>query len=286
MADPLKIIRRLEGVTTDYAVFERDQVLTHDQLNSLAEYLDDQGRLTRTQLLGVGIVGGLQASVVKAGVSVSKGVGITTDGDLLGLPGELTFTHFQAYDESAPAYEPFYVEGKMLPLLELLPANPNDKREGRPLEELGDRLNDFVLLAFMESYENDPDLCTGGDCDNRGRMAHNTQRFLLIGREAAEKLDGRLLTGVDVARRLPRLLAARVQLGTTLKDTQAITTAEAFIARYRSACATTVGDLQKAISVLQRAFGRAWPEELPTPSRWLASLERIDKAVGESCLGV
>ena len=286
MADPLKIIRRLEGVTTDYAVFERDQVLTHDQLNSLAEYLDDQGRLTRTQLLGVGIVGGLQASVVKAGVSVSKGVGITTDGDLLGLPGELTFTHFQAYDESAPAYEPFYVEGKMLPLLELLPANPNDKREGRPLEELGDRLNDFVLLAFMESYENDPDLCTGGDCDNRGRMAHNTQRFLLIGREAAEKLDGRLLTGVDVARRLPRLLAARVQLGTTLKDTQAITTAEAFIARYRSACATTLGDLQKAISVLQRAFGRAWPEELPTPSRWLASLERIDKAVGESRFGV
>ena len=286
MADPLKIIRRLEGVTTDYAVFERDQVLTHDQLNSLAEYLDDQGRLTRTQLLGVGIVGGLQASVVKAGVSVSKGVGITTDGDLLGLPGELTFTHFQAYDESAPAYEPFYVEGKMLPLLELLSANPNDKREGRPLEELGDRLNDFVLLAFMESYENDPDLCTGGDCDNRGRMAHNTQRFLLIGREAAEKLDGRLLTGVDVARRLPRLLAARVQLGTTLKDTQAITTAEAFIARYRSACATTVGDLQKAISVLQRAFGRAWPEELPTPSRWLASLERIDKAVGESRFGV
>ena len=286
MADPLKIIRRLEGVTTDYAVFERDQVLTHDQLNSLAEYLDDQGRLTRTQLLGVGIVGGLQASVGKGVVSVSKGVGVTTDGDLLGLPGERTFTHFLAYDESAPAYDPFYVEGKMLPLLELLPANPNDKREGRPLEELGDRLQDFVMLAFMESYENDPDLCTGGDCDNRGRMAHNTQRFLLIGREAAEKLDGRLLTGVDVARRLPRLLAARVQLGTTLKDTQAITTAEAFIARYRSACATTVGDLQKAISVLQRAFGRAWPEELPTPSRWLASLERIDKAVGESRFGV
>ena len=55
MADPLKIIRRLDAVTTDYAVFERDQVLTHEQLNSVAEYLDDQSRLTRTQLLGVGI---------------------------------------------------------------------------------------------------------------------------------------------------------------------------------------------------------------------------------------
>lgn len=286
MADPLKIIRRLEAVTTDYAVFEHDQVLTHDQLNSLAEYLDDQGRLTRTQLLGVGIVGGLQASVGKGVVSVSKGVGVTTDGDLLGLPGERTFTHFLAYDESAPAYDPFYVEGKMLPLLELLPANPNDKREGRPLEELGDRLQDFVMLAFMESYENDPDLCTGSDCDNRGRMAHNTQRFLLIGREAAEKLDGRLLTGADIARRLPRLVAARVQLGTPVKDKQAITTAEVFLARYRTACATTLGDAQKAISALQRAFGRAWPDDLPTPTRWLATLERIDKAVGESRFGV
>lgn len=286
MADPLKIIRRLEAVTTDYAVFERDQVLTHDQLNSLAEYLDDQGRLTRTQLLGVGIVGGLQANVGKGAITVAKGVGVTTDGDLLGLPAERRFTHFVPYDESAPAYEPFYVEGKMLPLLELLPANSNDKREGRPIEELNDRLKDFVVLAFMESYENDPDLCTGGDCDNRGRMAHNTQRFLLIGREAAEKLDSRLLTGADIARRLPRLVAARVQLGTTVKDKQSITTAEAFLARYRSACATTLGDVQKAISALQRAFGRVWPDDLPTPTRWLATLERIDKSVGESRLGV
>ena len=57
MADPLKIIRRLDAVTTDYAIFERDQVLTETQLNSVVEYLDDQSRLTRTQLLGIGIGG-------------------------------------------------------------------------------------------------------------------------------------------------------------------------------------------------------------------------------------
>ena len=74
MADPLKIIRRLDAVTTDYAVFERDQVLTHEQLNSVAEYLDDQSRLTRTQLLGVGIVGGLLPALGKGRITIGKGV--------------------------------------------------------------------------------------------------------------------------------------------------------------------------------------------------------------------
>jgi hypothetical protein len=290
MADPLKIIRRLDVVTTDYAVFERDQVLTHEQLNSVGEYLDDQGRLSRTQLLGVGIVGGLRPVVGKGEIVVGKGVGVTTDGDLLGLAVDRVFSQFLPYDESAPAYEPFYIDGKIIPLLELLPSDAADKRQGKPLAEIGDRLKEMVLLVFMESYENDPDLCTGGDCDNRGRRAHNTQRFLLVGRDAAEKLaeklGGQLLTGAALAARLPRLVAARAQLGNTLKDTLSVTSAETFVARYRSACTTTLNDLQKAINVLQLAFDRAWPEELPAPSAWLANLERIDKAVGQGRLGI
>ena len=114
MADPLKIIRRLEAVTTDYAVFERDQVLTHEQLNSVAEYLDDQSRLTRTQLLGVGIVGGLLPALGKGRITIGKGVGVTSDGDLLGLAVDTVFDRFLPYAESAPAYEPFYVADKML----------------------------------------------------------------------------------------------------------------------------------------------------------------------------
>lgn len=286
MADPLKIIRRLDVVTTDYAVFERDQVLTHDQLNSVAEYLDDQQRLTRTQLLGVGIVGGLQPALGKGQISVSAGVGVTTDGDLLGLRADQIFTSYLVYDESAPAYEPFYVDGKMVPLLELLPADANDKREGKPLAELGDGLKDLVLLAFMESYENDPDLCTGGDCDNHGRTARNTRRLLLVGRDIAEKLGGDLLTGARIAARLPRLAAARPQLGNTRKDALSVTSAEIFVEKYLAACKSTLGDLGKAIEILQKAFGKAWPEDLPNPSRWPAALDSIDKKMTETRLGV
>ena len=127
MAEPLKIIRRLNAVTTDYAVFERDQVLTETQLNSVVEYLDDQSRLTRTQLLGIGIVGGLWPTLGKEQLVVSKGVGVTSDGDLIGLAADTAFDRWLPYDENAPAYEPFYVDGKMLPLIELLATE--DKRE-------------------------------------------------------------------------------------------------------------------------------------------------------------
>ncbi|HQU78818.1 MAG TPA: hypothetical protein PLU47_05045 [Azonexus sp.] len=240
MADPLKIIRRLEAVTTDYAVFERDQVLTHDQLNSIAEYLDDQGRLTRTQLLGVGIVGGLLPALGKGQISIGKGVGVTSDGDLLGLSAETIFDRWLPYDESAPAYEPFYVDGNMLPLIEVLATD--DPRPGQPLAELGDRLGAMVAIAFMESYENDPDLCTGGDCDNRGRTARNILRFMLLEREMAEKtgLNVSFETMASYAARMPRLAAVRPVLGSEINN------AESFVAAYRQATEITLEALNTA----------------------------------------
>ncbi len=60
-------------------------MLTEDQLNDVTQYLDDQNRLTRVQLIGVGIVDGLRVSLVGNSIRVGKGLGVTTDGDILGL---------------------------------------------------------------------------------------------------------------------------------------------------------------------------------------------------------
>ena len=284
MADPLKIIRRLDAVATDYAVFERDQVLTHEQLNSVAEYLDDQSRLTRTQLLGVGIAGGLLPALGRGQVTVGKGVGVTSGGDLIVVAVDTVCERFLPYDERAPAYEPFYVDGKMLPLLELLPAS--DPRPGTPLAELGDRLGDMALIAFMESYENDPDLCTGGDCDNRGRTARNTRRFLLVDRAVAEKLGlaAGLATGADIAALLPRVAAARVDLGTGSADKLSVTSAEIFAARYRDAGGRTAKALGAAFATLAAAVRGA--PDLPGVARWPAQLDAIVGKVADTRLGI
>jgi hypothetical protein len=64
-----QILRSLDVISSGYSVFEKDRALTHDQLNSVTDYLDDQSRLTRTNLLGVGIVWGLR--VTQQGNNVS-----------------------------------------------------------------------------------------------------------------------------------------------------------------------------------------------------------------------
>lgn len=284
MADPLKIIRRLDAVTTDYAVFERDQVLTEQQLNSVVEYLDDQSRLTRTQLLGIGIVGGLLPVLGKAQITLSKGIGVTSDGDLLGLATDTVFDRFVEYDASAPAYEPFYDGEKRWPLLELLATN--DKRDGKPLAEMAAGLEKMLVVAFMESYENDPDLCTGGDCDNRGRTAKNTQRFLLLDREIAEKirLTAGFTTGADLAKKLPRLRVVRADLGTGADAKVDITSAELFAARYRSAASASFKALYEAVQILIKQLGDGAAFGLPNPAGWLVGLEKqlnvIPAAVG------
>lgn len=279
MAAPLKIIRRLDAVTTDYAVFERDQVLTEQQLNSITEYLDDQSRLTRTQLLGIGIVGGLWPNVTREALTVGRGVGVTSDGDLLAWPQDTTYTRWVEYDEGAPPYEPFYAGEQRLPLIELLEAG--DPREGKPLAGLANRLPGLVAIAFMESYENDPDLCTGGACDNKGRTARNTRRLLLAEREMAEKirLTAGVMTGADLARRLPRLRAARPDLGTGSDARVDVTSAERFAVRYRTAAETTFKALREAVGLLTGLLAERSVAGLPDTSAWAGLLARRIEAL-------
>ena len=286
MATPLKIVRRLDEITTDYAVFERDQVLTERQLNSITEYLDDQNRLSRTQLLGIGIVGGLWPSLQNNQLTVSAGVGVTSDGDLIGLRQDTVFDRWRPYDESAPAYDSFYIEGSMVAVIELLAKG--SKQEGQSLSALKDQLQNQLLIGFMESYENDPDLCTGGDCDNRGRTARNTQRFLLIDQALGLRLfgDSVLQTGASLAAQLPRVRTARPNLGTGNDAKVDISSAEQFASRYRSATQATFKSLAEAIAVLQKALKKNRSADLPDTANWPGWIQRRLDSVGQTAAGI
>ena len=96
------VIQHLAAVSSGYKVFEDNQVLTSEPLNALVDYLDDQERLTRVGLLGVGIMCGLRVSAGTAGVLLTSGVGVTTDGDLIRVPQNLTYTRFRPYPATAP----------------------------------------------------------------------------------------------------------------------------------------------------------------------------------------
>ena len=101
---------KLNNITTQYRKFNENQVLTEGQLNEFIDYFEDQDRLSRTQLSGVGIVCGFKSIFFDAAASkdaavmreifkgkeiepkdyldtivITQGAGVTTDGDLITL---------------------------------------------------------------------------------------------------------------------------------------------------------------------------------------------------------
>jgi len=97
---------KLTDITLEYNSFVDSQVLTAKQLNDIVEFFEDQQRLTRTCLIGVGLVCGLSFKGDANGITIGKGCGVTTDGDLLYMP-ETTYKNFRAYDNSLIKYPPF-----------------------------------------------------------------------------------------------------------------------------------------------------------------------------------
>ena len=127
MADPLKVVRTLDALKAGYAVFEADQVLTHGQLNGVRDWLDEQGRLTRVNLLGVGIVAGLRVVRGENALTVTRGLGVTTDGDLLMQSADAVYDQFRPYGTDAPEYAPFRrADSTMFEMVELVAKGESD----------------------------------------------------------------------------------------------------------------------------------------------------------------
>lgn len=279
MADPLKLVYSLDRLAQQHAVFEPDQVLTHGQLNSVTEYFDDQGRLTRVDGLGVGIVNGLRVGRRGEALRITRGFGFTTDGDLLRLPQDGLFTHWRAYDTRAPIYDPFWRrnsdgngEAVMMDIAELLPDAGEDPRTP-PLADLPGGLAGKVVVLLMESVVNDPDLCTGTDCDNLGRDALHRLRVLLLDTADAQDLAARgtpLQPASARAAGLPEALAERPVLA---RD---ITTTGALAARLRAAGRGTLKRVLVAINDLARTFPDVLDElfDADPSAEWRAILER------------
>jgi len=97
---------KLAEITTQYHTFEDNQVLTKDQLNEFINYFEDQDRMSRIFLSGVGIACGFELSYdpAKPSITISQGVGVTTDGDLIKLKKNIDGSSLKSIDLSAIEY--------------------------------------------------------------------------------------------------------------------------------------------------------------------------------------
>jgi hypothetical protein len=260
--------------TRSYTVFEQNQVLTPDQLNGVASFLDDQERITRVALLGVGIACGLWPSLASDGVHLSNGVGVTTDGDVLFIPQPAVYDRYKPYDSSAPTYPPFEPGGTLITAYELVRQGDTDALAA-PLTGFAASehrtLGGMVAVLYIESYLHDKDPCTGTDCDNMGKDWIHATKLLLVDAAAAPALVGAASTPDAAARALAPVMIDRPALGGALA-------AEADLAAvYKSACDKLYTSLTAALAAIYAPcqwFLRDLAPADPAP-RWLSTLNAL-----------
>ncbi|NQY28516.1 MAG: hypothetical protein HRT69_03485 [Flavobacteriaceae bacterium] len=203
---------QLDKITKQYRKFSKGQFIEHDQFNEFLTHFEDQERLSRTLLSGVGIVCGFaykpiyNRGALKA-INITQGAGVTTDGDVLHLSniskiskklglGDLQtiditnkeYTSFKAYDNYKVTYDAFHKEvgGKdqQIELWELATTKETTAKH-QPITELKN-IEDKFLVLYLECYEKEVKPCRGVDCDNHGTQQIANIKMLLTTKEGVE----------------------------------------------------------------------------------------------------
>lgn len=173
-----------------YPYFENNQVLTSTQLNELAAYLDQQTRMTRYRLIGIGVVCGLVPSydTITNKLIVTEGTGVTSEGYLM-ESGKCEFTKYRVYNLPVSVnYPPFINPATtvQVPMWELLPASyvPVGSEVVQNLDFTfvngatpGQKK---IVLYFYEVTDVDNDSCLGKSCDSFGAERTFVLRKLLV----------------------------------------------------------------------------------------------------------
>jgi len=181
------------AANSDYPKFVADQVLTSDNLNDLFGYLDEQGRLTRANLSGIGIVCGLEVITADDGssIKITKGVGITSMGYLVTMP-EVTYTKrtTEIFDAVKSQYYQKIVNvsgpSQKFDLWELKQEAESEGTTALSKSFLED--GDKIVLIFVELLEENNKNCDPNSCDDKGAQVTVTFRPLLVKESDAANL--------------------------------------------------------------------------------------------------
>lgn len=227
--------------------FEDNQVLTADLLNDTIRYLDVQTRRSRVALTGVGVVTGLNPSVEGGTVRVSRGFGLTSDGDLLFFPETQTFGKATEFGDAKGLYGPFRAAGTLVPLWELLPAG-STQPDAQPLVDFFAQhpADDLVAVLYAEQFLEKHEICRADRCDAAGVTLEDVPRVLLVTREDAKRL---LETGTTPLPDLPPVAVRRV------KFSDKITQFNQLAGAYQAALKPTLTDLAEALTVADATLG-------------------------------
>ncbi len=262
----------LMEISKQYTIFVKDQVLTEEQLNSVSAYMDDQNRLNRTVLTGVGIVGGLHVTEASGKLVLSKGLGITSDGDLLINYQNQEYDRFKDYPVSAPEYEPFKSGSERIPLFQFITQGETDP-DSKNLTELDTDLSNLVFILLAETYIEDKDICTGTNCDNGSRTYTSHTRLLATMAEFADTLMKTFEPETLSPDKLERLYMPAITIEPSI-NTQA-----EWFTEIRNACKSGFNQLSQEMKSFRTLTQSNLSEHInpASISGWATKLSQIDR---------
>lgn len=201
------------SIVNTFPVFEADQVLTSSHLNSLFNYLDQQSRLTRIKLIGSGIVCGLEIKTSADTISITKGVGLTSQGFMVMMcdtdykyyipfvppvyPNDLhLITQCSENDDVSGSSFLFYGEyGEAV--LQLITQSgfdnldEDEKLTAVSLSQVNRRfLDHFAVVLFLDVEQTALKNCDTGDCDDKGSRMDLDVRVLLVDKSLLDGISG------------------------------------------------------------------------------------------------
>lgn len=192
------IPKKYDAHEYDYPDFQPDQVLSADHLNHSFAFNEQQERLTRTNLIGIGIVCGLKATKSSDGktITITKGTGVTSQGYLIVHGKEnseeaIEYKKYRSFNAVQDIKYDVFVSGitARYTIWELL-----DDNEAKPEDaELSNFfLGTKVCLLFYEMLEVDAKNCDTTSCDDKGKTVTITVRKLLVNSGDADTIIAEL----------------------------------------------------------------------------------------------
>ncbi|HVD96935.1 MAG TPA: hypothetical protein VNB90_01945 [Cytophagaceae bacterium] len=173
----------VENIINAYPVFESGQLLTSSQLNDTRTYLDENLRVNRT-LNGIGVVSGLEVSFTGSSITITKGIGITTDGYLIPFPKDVTYTRADTYSEidgdpTMPIYPDWFrpVDSTPFDMLELFETSGSITLSPDAIPDINTRV---VVLFLKEIVDEQSTFCVSTDTDSSGSVRRYDLKVLLL----------------------------------------------------------------------------------------------------------
>ena len=178
-----------------YPIFEADQILTSGHLNDLVVYLEEQERLTRNKLIGIGIVCGLQVNYTATGrrkeIAISKGCGITSEGYLV-VMDQTVCTHIREEEYMDPVDYPDLAGMKLIEMLTQEEASLEENADVSPISTISEKtLQEKAVLLYLEKLDEDLKNCIPEDCNDKGKKRIFTIRKLLVDKAELRQLISR-----------------------------------------------------------------------------------------------